>query len=78
MQAQMLEANAADALLRDVEEQADFGLAKAINRLHGVADNEEGPSIIRFPAPRQGRRQRNLAGTRVLELVDEQMHDPMV
>src|SRR5204862_312220 len=60
------------------KKQSDFGLAKAIDRLHGIADGEDGAAVALEPTRRQALEQRVLRIGGVLELVDQQMRDRKV
>ncbi len=44
-----LETNAADSVMPCAQEETDFGLAEAVDRLHGIADQEERAAILRLP-----------------------------
>ncbi len=71
--------NAGDAPGRlCLEEDADLGLAEAVDRLHRIADGEQRAPVARFPAGREPRDQFAVGPRRVLELVDEQVRQPVV
>ncbi|VGO06922.1 hypothetical protein AMB3_3154 [plant metagenome] len=65
----------AQALVAHMQEQAHFRLAEAVDRLHGVAHQEERAAIAVLPAGRERADQVDLRLAGVLELVDEQMTD---
>ncbi len=46
-----------DAVLADLCEELDFGLAEHIDRLHGITDEEHGPTFARLPGVEQRRYQ---------------------
>src|SRR4029078_6709549 len=73
-----IEPHAADALAPRAQEQADLGLAEAIDRLHRVADEEERAPVARLPSGGQPLEQVPLRERRVLELVDEDVADAVV
>jgi hypothetical protein len=79
MQDQVLYRHIADlsVLLRG-DEQPHLGAAKAVDRLHRIADGEERPAVVHRPSRRQPADEILLRIGRVLELVDEQMPDPVV
>ncbi len=56
-----------------LEKQPHFGLAKAIDRLHRVADREHGSAVSHHPPCRQAFEQRELRVGRILKFVDQQM-----
>ena len=58
--------------------ETDLGLAKAVNRLHRIADGEQRATIAMLPAGRQRGEQLVLAARGVLELVDQHMLQPVV
>src|SRR5690606_29345111 len=51
---------------------------KAIDRLHRVAHEKQGAAVARFPPRREDLEQSKLPVRRVLELVDEDVPDPVV
>ena len=74
-----LDGNACNARLRlRVKEDADLGLAKPVDRLHRIADGEERAAVARLPAGGELRDQFAVRPRRVLELVDEQMGQPVI
>ena len=77
-QAQVAEADVADAALADAQEEPDVGLAEAVDRLHRVADDEQRAAVVRHPAARQFLDQADLARTGVLEFIDQQVTDAVV
>jgi len=66
------------ALLRHTQEQADVGLAKTIDGLHGVTDGEQRTAIARFPATRQALQQLDLGWAGVLEFIHQQMLNAVI
>ena len=74
----MAEADVADTTLADAQEQADIGLAEAVDRLHRIANHEQRPAIVRHPAAGQFFNEADLARAGVLELVDQQVADAPV
>ena len=77
-QHQGLEVNAADARALRKQELRDLGVAEAVDRLHGVADAEQGAAVARLPAPGQRFEHAVLGARRILHLVDEQVPDLVV
>src|ERR1700682_427273 len=73
-----LEAHAADSVMPYAQEEADFGLAEAVDRLHGVSDQEERAPILRLPTRGELFDQLELRVGSVLELVDEDVADAVV
>ena len=69
---------AANATQFGLQEQADVGLAKTINRLHRVADDKQRASIARLPTRRQHGEQLYLRRTGVLKLIHQQMTDAVI
>ena len=61
-----------------LEEKPHLRFAKTVDRLHGVAHQEQRPAIIRVPVPDQAGEQAVLTLGGVLELVDEQVRDAIV
>ena len=74
----MVEPDVADAALADAQEEADIGLAEAVDRLHRVADDEQRAAVIGRPAARQLLDQADLARAGVLEFVHQQVADAVV
>ncbi len=72
-QAQVFQANVADAVRPHAQEEADIGLAETVDRLHRVADHEQGAPVGRRPAACQLFQQFDLEWAGVLEFVDQQM-----
>ena len=71
-EANRLERNRADPPARPgAEELPDLGLAKAVNRLHRVADREQRPAVAPLPAGGEARNELVLADRGVLELVHQ-------
>src|SRR5262249_28582050 len=66
-----LEAYVANAVVARSQEQAYFRLSELINRLHGIADDEERASIALLPACRQKLEQVELCKRGVLKFVHE-------
>ena len=67
----------AEAVVADVGEELNFGLAKHVDRLHGIADEEGGAMLARIgsriPRGEKPVDELVLAAGSVLELVDEEM-----
>ena len=70
-QAQTSERNIADTVFPDAQEQADIGLAKAVDRLHWVADDEQRAAVVALPTSGQARQQIDLRGASVLKLINQ-------
>ena len=68
---QVLELDAADALIAGAQEQPDFCVAELVDRLHRVADREQRAALAGFPAGSQRLQQVELRERGVLELVDQ-------
>ena len=68
----------ADAALLRQQEQRHVRVAKAVDRLHRVADQEQRAPVVGLPARRQQLEQAPLRLRRVLELIDEQMLDAAI
>jgi hypothetical protein len=68
--------------LRDTQEEADVGLAEAIDRLHRVAHGEQRAAVagafVTAPAGGKAFQQFNLGRAGVLEFVDQQVADAVV
>ena len=75
---QRLKPNVTDAFPLRPQEQTNLGLAKAIDRLHRVANHEQRSPIALLPARCEAQHQLVLAQRRVLKLIDEQMTNPIV
>ena len=65
----------ADAALLREQEQRHVGVAKPIDRLHRIADEEQRAPVVGLPTRRQQLEQPALRLRGVLELVDEQVLD---
>ena len=78
IQAQVFEAQIADAVLAHIQEQTDISLAKTVDRLHRIADDEQRPAVVRHPPAHQLLQQRHLTRAGVLELVDQQVTDAVI
>ena len=76
---QRLERHGTDSLptLR-IEKQADVGIAKTVDRLHRIADDEQRPGIARRPPGGQLFDQVALSERSVLIFVDQEMFDSKV
>ena len=61
----------AQTAVAHVEKEADLCVAEPVDRLHGIADQEQRPAITRLPAGRQRLEQPHLCVGGVLEFVDE-------
>ena len=61
------------AVRPDLRKQLDFGLAKHIDGLHRVADQENRAAFARIPCRKQRRDQLMLAARGVLKFIDEKM-----
>ena len=59
----------------DARKQFRIGFAKAVDGLHGVADNEAGAALAIGPRGDEAAEQFVLAAAGVLELVDQQVAD---
>jgi len=70
-QLQRFEHDVAYALGARLQEQPDLGFAKAVDRLHRIADGEQRAAVIRRPARGQLRDQFELADRGVLEFIDQ-------
>ncbi len=68
----------ADTAVARREIKADLGLAKAVDRLHRIADREQGAAVSVLPAGGQRREQFILAARGVLKLVDQQVLQAVV
>ena len=65
-------------MVPDIQKQANLRLAKTVDRLHRIADQEKGPAVSRCPAPRQRPEQGVLRLGRVLELIQQKVLKPPV
>jgi hypothetical protein len=68
----------AQPLVPGPQEEPDLGVPEAVDRLHGVAHQEQRPAIPRLPAGCQAAQQSVLGGGGILILVHQQVADPMV
>ncbi len=68
----------ADPALPGLKKEADLRFTKSVNRLHGIAHQEQRPSVIRAPVPDQPGQQAILALGGILKLIDEQVADLIV
>ncbi len=74
-----LDRNARHLLLRlGFDEDAHLGFAKAIDRLHRVADGEQGVPVTGLPSRGEQTQKLELCERCVLEFVDQQMIDPKI
>src|SRR5262249_43157935 len=60
------------------QEERDVRFAEAVDRLHRVADEEEGATVVFLPAGGEALEQLPLRVRGVLELVDQDVADPGV
>ena len=65
-------------MLLQVDEQTDFGLAEAIDRLHRIADAEQRAAVAVGPPAGQALQQVELTERGVLELVDQDVLQAIV
>ncbi|GBF30993.1 hypothetical protein MnTg04_00945 [bacterium MnTg04] len=63
---------------RALHEQGDFRFAKPVYRLHRIADQEHGAAVARLPSGSQQFEHLHLFERRVLELIDQDMPNPVV
>ncbi|OIQ81377.1 hypothetical protein GALL_368610 [mine drainage metagenome] len=77
-QPQSAQADVVDAPLRHAQEQADLGLAEAVDGLHRVADAEQRAPVARHPALGQAPQQIDLRRAGILEFIHQQMLNPVV
>ena len=77
-QSQRLEYQPAETVPLDAPEQGDLGLAETIDRLHGIAHEEQAAAVTGAPSGRQPCEQVELRVGGVLELVDEEVLDALV
>ena len=69
----------ADLLLRlGFDEDAHLGFAKAVDRLHRIADGEQRAPVTGLPSRGEPAQKLELRERRVLEFVDQQMIDPKI
>ncbi len=61
-----------------VQEQAHVRLAKAVDGLHGIADQEQRAPVVRRPALGELLQQREVTVRGVLELVDQDVADAVI
>jgi hypothetical protein len=78
LQAQRFERHAAEHATRGLEEQRHLGLAKAVDRLHRVTDQEQRAAVSRRPSLGEVLEEFALQVGGVLELVDQQVPDAVV
>ncbi|MNX96293.1 hypothetical protein D3C86_1286050 [compost metagenome] len=74
-QVQEIRLQFAHAYVRHFQEQTDFRLAEAVDRLHRIAHQEQAAAIAGLPAGSQRAQQVQLRLAGVLEFVDEQVAD---
>ncbi len=77
-QRQRLECDVAEPAVAHVEEQADIRVAEAVDRLHGIADQEQRAAVTALPACCQALQQLHLRFGGVLELVDQHVPQPRI
>ena len=72
------ECDVADTTLLRAQEQRHVGVAKTVDRLHRIADEEQRATVVALPAGRQQLEQTQLRMRRVLEFVDENVLDAAI
>ena len=70
-QAQRLESHRPDAEVARTQKEADLRLAELVDRLHRVADHEQGAAVPGCPVRDECREKVELRDRRILEFVDE-------
>src|ERR1700722_16372574 len=72
-QLQRPKSDVADSMIARLQEQADFGFSKPVDRLHRIADHEQRAAIATLPACSEGPQQRELLVRSILEFVHQNM-----